>query len=161
MAGNHCTCDHKPSVPSKYSSCNCDSTDLFYSLFSVLFSLRIYALCGRNKVILTIALIMIIARLAVDTWVSSYSEVVNAKETAHPWFFPWSQVYTLSVGISMRGTQYDMFSICGNEYNLSSYDRWVFYNISMIPFTLTRTRIKDVREPDVNTRDQVTEFTLR
>ncbi|EIM85378.1 uncharacterized protein STEHIDRAFT_111971 [Stereum hirsutum FP-91666 SS1] len=35
---------------------------------NLLFSLRIYALCGRNKVILTIGLIMIIARLAVDTW---------------------------------------------------------------------------------------------
>lgn len=66
---------------------------------------------------------MIIARLATDTWVSSYSEVVHANETAHPWFVPWSQEYTLSVGISLRGTQYDVFSICGVEVDLGSYDR--------------------------------------
>lgn len=42
----------------------------FYSTLQlVLFALRIYAICGRNKIIVFIALAMILARLAGDIWV--------------------------------------------------------------------------------------------
>lgn len=42
-----------------------------YDLAAVLFALRIYAICGRSKLILCLACTLIFSRFAVDIWVSS------------------------------------------------------------------------------------------
>lgn len=37
--------------------------------FSVIFTLRVYALWGQNKAILALTLLMIIAKFGIDVWV--------------------------------------------------------------------------------------------
>jgi hypothetical protein len=49
-------------------------------LILVLFTLRIYALCGRSKIVICMASAMIFVRLGYDSWVSS-CRLLLAQET--------------------------------------------------------------------------------
>lgn len=52
----------------KHISMRLDVPDI---LILVLFTLRIYAICGQSKAVLYMALAMILARIGVDIWVSA------------------------------------------------------------------------------------------
>ncbi|EIM89211.1 uncharacterized protein STEHIDRAFT_154890 [Stereum hirsutum FP-91666 SS1] len=84
-------------VPGSGSDKGCNVLNLMSTVFflpsilatNLLFALRIYAICGRSKLILCVASILIFSRFAVDIWQAG-----------------------LSTGISTRGSQYESLSLC-------------------------------------------------